>query len=450
MDFFKSISCSQNAEAVAVDFQFFLTEQQHAVEIVDNGEVHLICDATIESDFILDFSTGQIIGKTEANLFFGATKYWVYQVMGEGEGRILYQAQVKERCLMLDIGRKFFSLDSLKALVRSLSFFQFTHLQLHFSENEGFRIESETHPEVVSKKHLKKSDVRELISYAQRHYIEIIPDFDSPGHLRQVLQHYPEWQLPMTTATGEKKQIEALDILNPLAVAYIHSFYAEYAELFCGSRYFHIGADEFIDFDQLEHYPKLKEDALAQYGETASGMEPFINYVNETIRYVHSLGFVARVWNDGFFRLNRKEGLYLSTDCQISYWTKWHHQMAPVDTFLSKGYCLVNHNDNYLYYVLGEAAGYQYPTYEKIAADFDVTLFSGNQSIGKNELTQIAALALSVWADLPTAKTEGEVLKDIFWLQGILSQKVYGEKPVAKQKLVPLFDLWLRKVNSSK
>src|SRR3712207_7411021 len=41
-------------------------------------------------------------------------------------------------------------------------------LHLHFSDNEGFRIESESHPEVVTAPALSKADVQQLLATADR------------------------------------------------------------------------------------------------------------------------------------------------------------------------------------------------------------------------------------------------------------------------------------------
>ena len=58
--------------------------------------------------------------------------------------------------------------------------------------------------------------------------------------------------------------------------------------------------------------------------------------MNDLVDYVTDLGFVVRVWNDGFYRLNRKEQLSLTKNCEISYWTRWNQNMAPVAFILTK------------------------------------------------------------------------------------------------------------------
>ncbi len=257
--------------------------------------------------------------------------------------------------------------------------------------------------------------------------------------MRQVLAQKPEWQLPTADGTRDER---ALNILDSEAVAFIQEVYREYAQLFEDSTYFHIGADEFIDFDHLENFPQMIEAARERYGEKASGIEVFIDYVNELAAFVESLGFVVRVWNDGFYRLNRQEQTTLTENCQISYWTRWNQNMAPADVFFEKGYTMINHNDNFFYYVLGEAAGYTYPTYEKISNEFQLTTFANGQQVAQEQLAQTQAIALSVWADVPEAQTSREVIQAIFWLQAAISQKVYNEPNRPKETVQKLYDGW--------
>lgn len=395
-------------------------------------------DAELNQDVRVDSTACRIVGRTSQELFHGVTAYLLLASAKEIAHPVAHTAKIDERCVMIDIGRKFYSLNALKALIRSMAWFQFTHLQLHFSENEGFRIESDLFPEIVSEEHLKKKEIKALIAYAKNYFIEIIPDLDSPGHLEQALKTHPEWQLPM--ASGEK-DVHALNILNAEAVSFMKALYEEYGDLFAESAYFHIGGDEFIDFDALEKYPVLTEAAKERFGERASGIEVFIEYVNNMIDHVASLGFTVRVWNDGFYRLNRDEQVSLSKACQISYWTHWNPNMAPVSFFFENGYQVINHNDNFFYYVLGEAAGYTYPTYEKIQETFQLTTFANNQTVDEKWLDQTPAIALAIWADIPEARTGRAVIEDVFWIQAAMTQKVYGiEQP--KTTFAPLYAAW--------
>lgn len=424
-----SIQASNETLACAKAFNRFW--QRFTGEVLplqgEQGDLVLQLDPTVPQDQILITAAADTITVTAENesALFKGTMMVLQRLLGKVaviSKTITLSPQKK--LLMVDMGRKFFPLTTLKELVDSLAIFNFDQLQLHFSENEGFRIESERYPWLASAEHLTKAEVRELIQYAHGQHIEIIPDFDSPGHLKHVLADKPEWRLDKLAEDGTLvKDEKALDILNPEAVAFIWSIYEEYAQLFVDCRYFHVGADEFVPFDDLHNYPTLAKHAAEKYGPEASGIEVFIEYVNKTVAYVRQLGFIPLVWNDGFYRVNRTEGLHLTKDCMISYWTRWNKNMAPIQTFIDLGYTVINHNDNYFYYVLGEHASYTYPTYEKIMTGWTPVDFPQQQVINEDQLTSIAANAIAIWSDIPDALTPAEVVENVFYLMAALMQK---------------------------
>lgn len=313
--------------------------------------------------------------------------------------------------LLLDIGRKHWSLEELVSLLALMADKQFSFLQLHFSENSGFRIESKKYPELASAEHLTYEDIKTLLVEAEKRGIELIPDLDSPGHLHYLLHQYPAFALKKITAEQKLEVTNALDITNPLGVALIFDLYQEYLALFSSSRYFMIGADEFIDCHQIENYPQLIKTARERYGSTASGWEVYIDYVNQLVGLINDEGKTARIWNDGFFRQNQPSLVPLTKQLEVCYWTRWDQSMASINQWLEQGYSLINFNDNYLYFVLGEKAGYQYPSAKKISEEWSPYVFSSNQVVSQHKRNQIIGSYLAVWADQEEALTCQEVLK---------------------------------------
>lgn len=359
-----------------------------------------------------------------------------------GETDVTYQQE--ERILMLDMGRKYYSKDIIVKLIDSMCLAQFNYLQLHFSENEGFRIECNTAPEVVSEKYLTKDEIREIIAYARQSGIELIPDFDSPGHLKQILKHHPKWQLKKQSHCGKLKcDDSALNICNSQAVEFILSIYKEFAELFVESTYFHVGGDEFVNFDEIGSYPELRAAAKEKFGESAEAIDCFVDYVNHVSDKISSWGFIPRVWNDGFFRLNRKEQVKLSKEVEITYWTKWNKNMAPLTTFIEKGFSVVNFNDNYFYYVLGENVGYTYPTYDKIADYWEPSQYAHGQQIPKIT-SQFPGVALAIWSDIPEAKSQTEVWNEVSYLLFAIIQKLTRNVFMKKEDVGQIISAFFR------
>ena len=59
--------------------------------------------------------------------------------------------------MMLDNGRVFFSRAWLLRRIRVLSDLRLNLLHLHFSDNQGFRVESQSHPESVTTTHYRST-----------------------------------------------------------------------------------------------------------------------------------------------------------------------------------------------------------------------------------------------------------------------------------------------------
>lgn len=324
------------------------------------------------------------------------------------------KAKQAERGLMLDIGRKFYSLSTIKRIVDSMCLLEMNVLQLHFSENEGFRIESETFPEIVSEKYLTKKEIRELIDYCSVRGIEIVPELDSPGHLKCLLQMHPEFVLQQAPEIDPILAFRAIDITNIKAVQAVKTLLDEYLALFKDSKIFHVGVDEFIDFNQLDYYPELQKNAKAKYGPDATGYELYIDYINEIVAYVSEQKRRVRIWNDGLFLEQVSSVTPLTKEVEITYWTKHQENMASVDKFLEQGYRVVNFNDNYFYFVLGEAADYRYPTASKIEKEWECNIFPRNQTLNDDQMGQVIGTYFAIWSDRPTAMSEFEVYHTIF------------------------------------
>src|SRR5699024_6953543 len=88
-----------------------------------------------------------------------------YMVANDGlpYGTIVDYPDVAERRLHVDCARKYISKDWFIRQIREMSFLKMNAIQIHFSENLGFRIECETDPSIVSDEYLTKDEVREIL-----------------------------------------------------------------------------------------------------------------------------------------------------------------------------------------------------------------------------------------------------------------------------------------------
>ena len=206
----------------------------------------------------------------------------------------------------------------------------------------------------------------------------------------------------------------ALNITLPEARRFLLDLIDEYTELFAGSKVFHIGGDEFIDFNHFERFPVMEAYAKEHLGPECGGVDVYIDFLNQVIAHVRAKGFQVRVWNDGLFRPGLEQHIELDRDVQIAYWTNWDKGMAPLKTFLDKGYRVVNYDWRYLYYILLIRSDYTDPDPERLLGEWTPDHFPespvvGPQSCPPEQAEQVLGCCYSIWSDWPDLQEEEEV-----------------------------------------
>ncbi|NLN05855.1 MAG: family 20 glycosylhydrolase, partial [Clostridiaceae bacterium] len=186
----------------------------------------------------------KICGNSEKGVFWGTRTLlqWLKQGHVIKELTVVDYPAYKERSSMIDVARKYFSVEYIKNHIRELSYLKYNYLYLHLTDNEAFRIECETYPEIVSDKHYTKKEIKEIIEFAKRYNITVIPEIEMPGHMASVTKVYPEWQLEDKNGNYNHTRI---DLTNPEVYEFVENLLNEFVPMFEGE-YFHIGADEYI------------------------------------------------------------------------------------------------------------------------------------------------------------------------------------------------------------
>lgn len=168
----------------------------------------------------------------------------------------------------LDVSRHFFSVDSIKRYVDMLALHNINRFHWHLTDDQGWRIEIKSRPKLTETGAWRKGtvigrnsgtyeetryggyytqeEIRDIVEYAARHYVTVIPEIDLPGHMQAALAAYPE--LGCTGGPYEvwKQWGVSDDVLcagNEQIYGFIEDVLAEVAELF-PSEYIHIGGDE--------------------------------------------------------------------------------------------------------------------------------------------------------------------------------------------------------------
>ncbi|MCB5180475.1 beta-N-acetylhexosaminidase [Streptomyces antimicrobicus] len=371
--------------------------------------------------------TVRIAGPDEAGVFYGTrTLQQAVRSAGSiGEGTVTDRPDKPQRGLHLDIARKHFTPDWIEDRLREMADLKLNQLGLHFSDDQAFRIASDSHPEIVSTPHLTKAEVRRIVALAKSLHITVVPEIDSPGHLGAVLRAHPELQLRNADGTAVKG---AVDISNPASARLVDDLLREYLPLFPGSPW-HLGADEYqalvVKNPQLS-FPQLARAAQQRYGAGAKVADLATGWLNDRAAVVRAAGRQPKAWNDGFF----PGGVVTpAKDLQVEYWTGKEIGARPPLAYLREGRPVVNLNDEFLYYVLGEPNQFTYPTGRRIYEQWTPLVLRGTTPVPAQYADQILGGRLAVWCDLANAQTQAQVAAGIARPLAAVAQKTWDPRP---------------------
>ena len=181
--------------------------------------------------------------------------------------RIVDCPRFEWRGLLIDPARHFIPVQDVEKFIDVMAVHKFNRLQVHLTDNEGWRIEIKKYPkltELGSKMdwNLRRKggtgprcfgfytqdDIRRIVRYAAQHHITIVPEIEMPYHTGAAIVAYPELgintghlaELPPAQRWGKTKGLIAP---RPETVAFLQDVLAEVIELL-PSKDIHIGGDE--------------------------------------------------------------------------------------------------------------------------------------------------------------------------------------------------------------
>lgn len=186
--------------------------------------------------------------------------------------RIVDRPRFAWRGLLLDCSRTFLPLDQLKKYVDVCSFYKLNVLNLHLTDDQGWRLEIRTHPSLtkVGSKfdprfpgerngYYPQKQIKELVKYAAERHVTLVPEVEMPAHSLALLKSCPELScrggadeyviapfMFMTDSSPNKQPQTPHGVLcpgNERTFQVLEDILAEVIELF-PSEYIHIGGDE--------------------------------------------------------------------------------------------------------------------------------------------------------------------------------------------------------------
>ena len=256
------------------------------------------------------------------------------------KGTIRDWPEFPNRGFMLDVGRKFFTLDYLKQQIKVMSFYKMNEFQIHLNDNgfpqffdndwnktyAAFRLESERFPGLTSKDgSYTKKEFTELQRMGMAYGVNVIPEIDIPAHSLAFTHYKPE-------IGTQEYGMDHLDLYKEETYKFVDALLDEYM---CGEEPVFIGPDVHIGTDEYN-----KKEA-----------EQYRYFTDRYLKYVASYGKTPRMWG-GLKWLPGKtpvqaEGVTVNA---------WSFDWVDPEVSIKEGYKLINTCDTYLYIVPG--AGY--------------------------------------------------------------------------------------------
>ena len=244
----------------------------------------------------------------------------------------------RTRGFQIDTARTFYSVDWLKEQMEQMAYYKQNKLQLRLKDSEGIRWESEIAPELTDKEgyYYTKEDAKELVAYAKKFNIEIIPEVDYPGHSEMEVDMFRnagknDWLL----GDGVSGVSAVLNFTNADVREYIKSIYKEAAQYFNAST-IHVGGDEYFDIASSS----VSKD-IAKWASEETGIANSTEYdgmkllFNEVAGSLLDEGLKVIMWNDAA-RLNGN--VELDKRIIIDIWAGSWRQSAKGSTGAAAGY----------------------------------------------------------------------------------------------------------------
>ncbi len=249
------------------------------------------------------------------------------------------------RGFMLDVSRHFFEVEEIKKILRVMSYYKMNTFHWHLTDDQGWRVEIKKYPKLTTvgatrdnsrntslkygyyytnkpygPYYYTQDQIREVVAYAEKLHITIVPEIDMPGHFCAAMTAYPEFSCwpngshNVWIEGGVSNDV--LNVANPDAVQFAKDVLTEMAEMFPGEQ-IHIGGDECPTTAWEGNalcQAKYKELGLSNYRQLQS------IFIKEMADHLATLGKKISVWNEAITVGNADTDMVKSTGATVYCW----------------------------------------------------------------------------------------------------------------------------------
>ena len=279
---------------VAQEMQVHLTPSDKP-----DAPIQLLIDTQLQGEqhyqIQIDHQRLLIKGKTPQAVFYGVMTF--HQILLGDQLHTLQQAvspiriddkpRFAYRALMLDPARHFLPVNDVKHYLDQMARYKYNVLQLHLTDDQGWRMEIKSHPTLASQQHYTQKELAELVRYAAERHIELVPEMDIPGHTVAMLTAYPE--LGCTSSDTIAKEVgKTTNLMLCAGVEKVYDIYRdifrEVAQVF-PSNYIHLGGDESAIATNWERCDRCQQLMKEKgYKEASQLMIPFFDKMLSMVR----------------------------------------------------------------------------------------------------------------------------------------------------------------------
>ena len=362
------------------------------------------------------------------------------------------------RGFMLDEGRHFFGKDEIKRVIDMMAIYKMNRFHWHLTEDQGWRIEIKKYPKLTEKGAWRNSkvlaygdvkpdgeryggfytqkDIKEIVAYAKKKFIEIIPEIDIPGHSQAAVAAYPEF---LACDPENKHEVwlqqgistDVINVANPKAMQFAKEVIDELTELF-PFNYIHLGGDEcptnkwqkndeckkllseigssnFRDL-QIYFYKQLK-DYIATKPADQQRQLIFWNEVlhGNTSILGNDITIMAWIGANAAAKQAAKQGMNTILSPQIPYYINRKQSKLPTEP-MSQGHGTETVEAVYNYQPLKDVDAALQPYYKGVQANFWTEWVTEPSVLEYLMLPRLAAVAEAGWT--PQEKRNYEDFKE--------------------------------------
>lgn len=345
---------------------------------VTNNNIHL--NASTDVGIIRGLETLlQLISNT-------ATTYYIPGVSITDAPRFVW------RGLMIDVSRHFHPVHVIKRNLDAMAAVKMNVFHWHLVDDQGFRIQSKTFPELTDLASdglfYTQEQIQDVVAYANTLGIRVIPEIDVPGHASAILTAFPN----LGSKPGYEYSIErnsgvfdpTLDPTNEDTYVFLEQLFTEITPLFPDD-YFHIGGDE----NEGKHWDENKDIQKFKAAHNLKTNHDLQTYFNIKIeKILHKLNKKLVGWDEILTPT-------MPTTAVIHSWRGENEGLPKGGTLIEaaqKGYNTILSN------------GFYIDRMESIEKHY-LTEPIGNVTLSEEETARILGGEATMWSELTTSLT---------------------------------------------